>query len=65
LKYAAFKLKGVAASLGLRKIASMARELEISSTELTDPVRCTAIVEQIQTDLALARELCQRLGLVG
>jgi hypothetical protein len=43
----------------------MARELEISSTELTDPVRCTAIVEQIQTDLALARELCQRLGLVG
>ncbi|MEY8879282.1 MAG: ATP-binding protein [Leptothrix sp. (in: b-proteobacteria)] len=64
LKHVLFKLKGVAASLGLRKVASMARELELSADELADPARCAAIVEQLNVDLALARELCQRLGLV-
>ncbi|MFM2056612.1 MAG: hypothetical protein RLY71_997 [Pseudomonadota bacterium] len=65
LKQVAFKLRGVAASLGLRKVASMARELELAADELTDPVRCAAVVEQIKADLALACELCQRLGFVG
>ncbi|MEY4755091.1 MAG: hypothetical protein RJA44_2766 [Pseudomonadota bacterium] len=61
LRSAAHKLKGAAASLGLRELARQARELEQLQSAAADQPARRALAAQLRADLQLTHALCLKL----
>jgi HPt (histidine-containing phosphotransfer) domain-containing protein len=61
---AAHRLKGAAASLGLRELADTAREIEADAEALTQETASLA-AQRLRTQFKAARDITSRMGWFG